>query len=46
MDEDNTFWIDFNDNVNEFLMTRSLDDVITNRRGSVEQTGQALIATG
>ena len=40
------FWIDFNDNVNEFLMTRSLDDVITNRRGSVEQTGQALIATG
>ena len=40
------FWIDFNDNVNEFLMNRSLDDVITNRRGSVEQAGQALIATG
>ena len=39
------FWIDFNDNVNEFLMTRSLDDVITNRIGTVEQTGQALIST-
>ena len=40
------FWIDFNDSVNEFLMTRSLEDVISQRRGSVEQTGQALIATG
>ena len=40
------FWIDFNDNVNEFLMTRSLEDVITQRRGSVEQMGKALIATG
>ena len=40
------FWIDFNDNVNEFLMTRSLEDVITQRRGGVEQMGKALIATG
>ena len=40
------FWIDFNDNVNQFLMTRSLDDVISNRRGSIDQMDKALIATG
>ena len=40
------FWIDFNDNVNQFLMTRSLDDVISNRRGSFDQMDKALIATG
>ena len=40
------FWIDFNDNVNQFLMTRSLDDVISNRRGSMDQMDKALIATG
>ena len=40
------FWIDFNDNVNQFLMTRSLDDVIANRRGSVDQMDKVLIATG
>ena len=40
------FWIDFNDNVNQFLMTRSLDDVISNRRGSFDQMDKVLIATG
>ena len=40
------FWIDFNDNVNQFLMTRSLDDVIANKRGSVDQMDKVLIATG
>jgi len=40
------FWMDFNDNVNEFLMTKSLDDVITNRRGSVQLKDKVLIATG
>ena len=40
------FWMDFNDNVNEFLMTRSLDDVISNRRGSVQLKDKVLIATG
>ena len=40
------FWMDFNDNVNEFLMTRSLDDVISNRRGSVQLKNKVLIATG
>lgn len=40
------FWIDFNDNVNQFLMARSLDDVISNRRGSFDQMDKALIATG
>jgi hypothetical protein len=38
--------MDFNDNVNEFLMTKSLDDVITNRRGSVQFKDKVLIATG
>ena len=33
-------------NVNEFLMTRSLDDVISNRRGSVQLKDKVLIATG
>ena len=40
------FWMDFNDNVNEFLMTKSLDDVISNRRGSVQLKDKVLIATG
>ncbi|MEK9902222.1 MAG: Rrf2 family transcriptional regulator [Gammaproteobacteria bacterium] len=40
------FWMDFNDNVNEFLMTKSLDDVISQRRGSVQLKNEVLIATG
>jgi len=40
------FWMDFNDNVNEFLMTKSLDDVISKRRGSVQFKNEVLIATG
>ena len=40
------FWMDFNDNVNEFLMTKSLDDVISQRRGSVQFKNEVLIATG
>ena len=40
------FWMDFNDNVNEFLMTKSLDDVISNRRGSVQLKDKVLIAIG
>ena len=40
------FWMDFNDNVNEFLMTKSLDDVISQRRGSVQPKNEVLIATG
>jgi Rrf2 family iron-sulfur cluster assembly transcriptional regulator len=40
------FWMEFNDSVNDFLMTKSLDDVITNRRGSVKPKDELLIATG
>lgn len=40
------FWMDFNDNVNEFLMTKSLDDVISKRRGNVQPKNEVLIATG
>ena len=40
------FWMDFNENVNEFLMTKSLDDVISQRRGSVQPKNEVLIATG
>ena len=40
------FWMEFNDSVNDFLMTRSLDDVIANRRGSVKPKDELLIATG
>ncbi len=40
------FWMDFNDNVNEFLMTKSLDDVISQRRGIVQPKNEVLIATG
>ena len=40
------FWMDFNDSVNEFLMTKSLDDVISQRRGSVQPKNEVLIATG
>jgi len=38
--------MDFNDNVNEFLMTKSLDDVISQRRGIVQPKNEVLIATG
>ena len=40
------FWMEFNDSVNDFLMTKSLDDVIANRRGSVKLKDELLIATG
>ena len=40
------FWMEFNDSVNDFLMTKSLDDVIANRRGSVKLKDEFLIATG
>ena len=40
------FWMEFNDSVNDFLMTKSLDDVISNRRGSVKLKDELLIATG
>jgi Rrf2 family iron-sulfur cluster assembly transcriptional regulator len=40
------FWMEFNDSVNDFLMTKSLDDVIANRRGSVKPKDELLIATG
>jgi Rrf2 family iron-sulfur cluster assembly transcriptional regulator len=40
------FWMEFNDSVNDFLMTKSLDDVIANRRGSVKSKDELLIATG
>jgi hypothetical protein len=38
--------MEFNDSVNDFLMTKSLDDVIANRRGSVKPKDELLIATG
>ena len=34
------------ENVNDFLMTKSLDDVIADRRGSVKPKDELLIATG
>ena len=40
------FWMEFNDSVNDFLMTKSLYDVIANRRGSVKPKDELLIATG
>ena len=40
------FWMEFNDSVNDFLMTKSLDDVIANRRGSVKLKDELLIASG
>ena len=40
------FWMEFNDSVNDFLMTKSLDDVISNRRGSVKLKDELLIASG
>ena len=40
------FWMEFNDSVNDFLMTKSLNDVISNRRGSVKPKDEILIATG
>ena len=40
------FWLEFNENVNDFLMTKSLDDVIADRRGSVKPKDELLIATG
>ena len=40
------FWMEFNDSVNDFLMTKSLDDVIANRRGGVKLKDELLIATG
>ena len=40
------FWMEFNDSVNDFLMTKSIDDVIANRRGSVKPKDELLIATG
>ena len=40
------FWMEFNDSVNDFLMTKSLDDVIANRRGSLKLKDELLIATG
>ena len=40
------FWMEFNDSVNDFLITKSLDDVIANRRGSVKPKDELLIATG
>ena len=40
------FWMEFNESVNDFLMTKSLDDVIANRRGSVKLKDELLIATG
>ena len=40
------FWMEFNDSVNDFLMTKSLDDVIANRRGSVNLKDELRIATG
>ena len=40
------FWMEFNDSVNDFLMTKSLDDVIANRRGSVKLKDELRIATG
>ena len=42
------FWIDFNENVNDFLMAKSLDDVISERRGihNLSSKQDVLIATG
>ena len=40
------FWMEFNGSGNDFLMTKSLDDVIANRRGSVKLKDELLIATG
>ena len=39
------FWMDFNENVNHFLMNKSLEDVLS-RRGNSINDQQVLIATG
>ena len=39
------FWMDFNKNVNHFLMNKSLEDVLS-RRGNSINDQQVLIATG
>ena len=39
------FWMDFNENVNHFLMNKSLEDVLSGRGNSINDQ-QVLIATG
>ncbi len=40
------FWMDFNENVNEFLMNKSLEDVLSKRRGNSINEHQVLRVTG
>jgi Rrf2 family iron-sulfur cluster assembly transcriptional regulator len=40
------FWMDFNENVNEFLMNKSLEDVLSKRRGNSINEHQVLTVTG
>ena len=40
------FWIELNENVNSFLMKKSLKDVLNSRRDNPEENDDFLIATG
>ena len=40
------FWMDFNENVNHFLMNKSLEDVLSKRRGNSINEHQVLRVTG
>ena len=40
------FWMDFNKNVNHFLMNKSLEDVLSKRRGNSINEHQVLRVTG
>ena len=40
------FWIELNENINSFLMQKSLKDVLNSRRDNPEEKDEFLIATG